>query len=110
MTFGIRLPDVDEGFGLEIRRGVAQFYETLPDNADVVLEMNRSVLEKILLGEGITDNQGVDSPHPNTPQASLIAAFQSGDAKLTTGTIEDFEKFFSYFDPLNRDPIPLTIR
>ena len=42
MTFGIRLPDVDEGFGLEIRRGVARFHESMPENADVVLEMNWS--------------------------------------------------------------------
>lgn len=110
MTFGIRLPDVDEGFGLEVRRGVAQFYDSLPDKADVVLEMNRSVLEKIILGQGEMDNQGIDPPHPETPQAGLIRAFQAGDARLLRGTPEDFKRFFSYFDPLSREPIPLTIR
>jgi len=110
MTFGIRLPDIDESYALEIRRGVAQFHESIPEDADVVLEMNRSVLEKILLGEGEIDNQGIDPPHPNTPQSALIGAFKSGDAKLTTGTLEDFQKFFSYFDPLSREPIPITIR
>jgi len=110
MTFGIRLPDVNEGFGLEIRRGIAQFHDSLPENADVVLEMNRSVLEKILLGQGEMDNQGIDPPHPDTPQAGLIAAFESGDARLLRGTLEDFKKFFSYFDPLSREPISLTIR
>jgi hypothetical protein len=110
MTFGIRLPDVKEGFGLEIRRGVAQFHGSLPENADVVLEMNRSVLENILLGQGAMDNQGIDPPHPETPQAGLIAAFKSGDARLLRGTPEDFKRFFSYFDPLSRQPIPLTIR
>jgi alkyl sulfatase BDS1-like metallo-beta-lactamase superfamily hydrolase len=110
MTFGIRLPDINEGFGLEIRRGVAQFHESLPDNADVVLEMNRSVLENILLGQGTTDNQGIDPPHPNTPQAGLIAAFQSGDARLLRGTLEDFQKFFSYFEPLSNEPISVSVR
>ncbi len=110
MTFGFRLPDVNEGFGLEIRRGIAQFHDSLPDNADVVLEMNRSVLEKIILGQGEMDNQGIDPPHPETPQAGLIRAFQAGDARLLRGTPEDFKRFFSYFDPLSREPIPLTIR
>jgi alkyl sulfatase BDS1-like metallo-beta-lactamase superfamily hydrolase len=109
MTFGIRLPDVNESFGLEIRRGIAQFHDALPENADVVLEMNRSVLEAILVGEEM-DYQGIDPPHPNTPQAKLIAAFESGDAKLTTGTPEDFKKFFSYFEPISNEPIPITIR
>jgi len=110
ITFGIRLPDVNEGFGLEIRRGVAQFHDSLPENADVVLEMNRSVLEGILLGQGEMDNQGIDPPHPDTPQSGLIAAFESGDARLVRGTPEDFKRFFSYFDPLSREPIALTIR
>jgi len=108
MTFGIRLPDVNEGFGLEIRRGIAQFHDSLPDNADVVLEMNRSVLEDILLGQ--MDNQGIDPPHPNTPQAGLIASFELGDARLVRGTPEDLKRFFSYFDPLSREPISLTVR
>jgi alkyl sulfatase BDS1-like metallo-beta-lactamase superfamily hydrolase len=108
MTFGFRLPDVNEGFGLEIRRGIAQFHDSLPENADVVLEMNRSVLEDILLGQ--MDNQGIDPPHPNTPQAGLIASFELGNARLVRGTPEDLERFFSYFDPPSREPIALTIR
>lgn len=58
MTFGIRLPDVDEGCGLEIRRGIAQFHESLPENADVVLEINRSVLEDIILGQMDSQRNG----------------------------------------------------
>ena len=108
MTFGMRLPDVDEGFGLEIRRGIAQFYESLPENADVVLEINRSVLEDIILGQVVS--QGVDPPHPNTPKGRLIASFESGDARLLRGTPEDFQRFFSYFDPISHEPISLTIR
>ena len=108
MTFGIHLPDLDESYGLEIRRGVAQFHKTLPDNADVVLELDRSTLESILLGE--VEGVGVDGVHQNTPQAALIASLQSGKARLTSGTPEDFKRFFSYFDPLSHEPIPLTIR
>ena len=96
--------------GLEIRRGVAQFHESLPDQADVVLEMDRSVLESILVGEAVLHDHGIDPPHPETPQAALIAAFQSGNARLSQGTLEDLQLFFSYFDAPSKDPVPLTIR
>ncbi len=108
MTFGVHLPDINESYGLEIRRGVAQFYDSLPENADVVLELNRTTLENILLGQ--VEGVGIDGVHPYTPQAGLIASFESGDARLVRGTPEDFARFFSYFDPLSREPIAITIR
>ena len=108
MTLGVRLPDLGEAYGLQIRRGVAQFHETLPDAVDVLLELDRSVLENILLGQ--VKGVGIDGVHPYTPQAGLIASLESGDARLARGTPEDLKKFFSYFDPLSREPIPLTIR
>ena len=108
MTLGIRLPDIDEAYGLQIRRGVVQFHETLPDNVDVLLELDRSVLENILLGQ--VEIAGKTGAHPYTPQAGLIATFESGDARLVRGTPEDFKKFFSYFDSPSQEPIPLTIR
>ncbi len=108
LTMGFRLPDINEGFGLEIRRGVAQFHETLPDDVDVLLEMDRSTLENILLGQ--VEGAGKTGAHPYTPQAGLIASFESGDARLVRGTAEDFQRFFSYFDPLSTEPIALTIR
>jgi alkyl sulfatase BDS1-like metallo-beta-lactamase superfamily hydrolase len=108
MTFGIRLPDINEGFGLEIRRGVAQFHEELPDNVDVLLEINRFVLENILLGE--VELVGKTGMHPYTPQAGLISALESGKARITRGKPEDLKRFFSYFDQPSTEPIPLTIR
>ncbi len=108
MTMGFRLPDVDEGFGLEVRRGVAQFHEFLPENADVVLEIDRSTLNSLLLRD--MDALGIDGIHAKTPQSALMAVFQSGKARLSSGTPEDFQRFFSYFDPLSREPIPLTVR
>jgi alkyl sulfatase BDS1-like metallo-beta-lactamase superfamily hydrolase len=107
MTMGFRFPDVDEVFGLEIRRGIVQFYEHMPDTANVVLEMDRATLMSLLLRE--LDLGGKTGVHPDSPQASLIALFESGDARLTTGTPEDFARFFSYFDPPSTDPIPITI-
>ncbi len=108
MTFGVRLPDVNEGYGLEIRRGVAQFHGSLPDEVDVLLELDRSTLENILLGE--VEGVGIDGVHPGTPQAALIASLDSGSARLVRGTPEDFQRFFSYFDLLSREPIALTVR
>ncbi len=108
MTMGFRLPDIDEGYGLEIRRGVAQFHNTLPEEVDVLLEMNRSTLESLLLGE--VHVAGKTGAHPASPQAALISLFESGEARLTRGTAEDLARFFSYFDPLSREPIAITIR
>ena len=110
MTFGFIHPDINEGFGLEIRRGVAQFHDSLPDQADVILEMDRSTLESILLGEVDMYNRGIDPPHIETPETALLDAFAAGKVRLSRGTLEDFTKFFSYFEPISNEPIPLTIR
>jgi len=108
MTMGFRIPDLDEGLGLEIRRGVAQFYNSLPENADVVLEIDRSTLNNLLLRD--LDALGIDGVDPELPASVLAALFQSGQARLTAGTPEDLETFLGYFDPLPSKPIPLTIR
>ncbi len=108
MTLGFRLPDVDEELGLEIRRGVAQFYNFLPADADVVLEIDRSTLNDLLLRD--MNALGIDGVDPAFPPSVLAALFQSGQARLMTGTLEDFQKFLSYFDPVASEPIPLTLR
>jgi len=108
MTMGFRFPDVDEEFGLEIRRGIVQFYESMPDGADVVLEMDRATLMGLLLGE--LDIAGKTGVHPESPQDALVALFESGDARLTRGSPEDFARFFSYFESVSTEPIPITIR
>ncbi len=107
LTMGFRFPDVDETFGLEIRRGVVQFYERMPDTPDVVLEMDRATLLGLILGE--LDFGGIDGVLPETPQAALAALFDSGDARLTKGTPEEFARFFSYFEAPNDEPIALTL-
>ncbi|TDI40785.1 MAG: hypothetical protein E2P02_16240 [Acidobacteria bacterium] len=108
MTCGFSVPDRDEGYGVEIRRGVAQFYEYLPDDADVVLQMDRSALDNLLTGN--LEAQGIDGVHAGNPQALLAALFESGNASLSKGTAEDLQRFLGYFDPINREPIPLTVR
>ena len=41
---------------------------------------------------------------------ALAALFESGDVRLTTGTPEDFVRFFSYFEPPSDEPIPITLK
>jgi alkyl sulfatase BDS1-like metallo-beta-lactamase superfamily hydrolase len=108
MTMGLRVPDVDEGYGLEIRRGVAQYHDSLPENADVVLEIDRSTLESILVGDVLA--LGIDGIDVELPQQVLPALFQSGKARLSKGSMDDLKKFLGYFDPLSKDPVPLTVR
>jgi len=108
MTMGFSFPDVGEAFGLEIRRGVAQFYEHMPENADVVLEMDRAALTGLITGE--LDLGGIDGAQLDSPQAALGALFESGAARLTTGTPEDFAKFFTYFEAPSDEPIPITLK
>lgn len=109
MTMGFRFPDVDEEFGLEIRRGIVQFTEYMPDAADVVLEMDRATLMGLLTGE-----LEIVGPHEplvlETPRDKFVALLQSGEVRLTTGSPEDFARFFSYFEPISTAPIRITVR
>ena len=66
------------------------------------------MLDNILLGQ--VEIAGKTGAHPYTPQAGLIASFESGNARLVRGKPEDLKKFFSYFDSPSQEPIPLTTR
>jgi alkyl sulfatase BDS1-like metallo-beta-lactamase superfamily hydrolase len=44
MTLGFRFPDVGEAYGIEIRRGVAQVDERLPEKPDLVLTLDKTAL------------------------------------------------------------------
>jgi alkyl sulfatase BDS1-like metallo-beta-lactamase superfamily hydrolase len=92
-TMAFRFPDVKESYGLEVRRGAAQFYERAPERADVAIEMPKKALDRILLG-----------------QSTLVRALNSGDIRITAGSRADVLKFFEYFEPAAGDPIMLTVR
>jgi alkyl sulfatase BDS1-like metallo-beta-lactamase superfamily hydrolase len=92
-TIAFHFPDVNEHYGLEIRRGVAQFHPKAPERADMVLEMPKAVLDRFLLG-----------------RITLARALNSGDMKVTAGSRDDVFKFFGYFEPSAGDPIELTVR
>ncbi len=93
MTMGINLSDISESYGLEIRRGVCQFHQLLPQKTDVTLVTTKTVLDKIVLNETTFDRGLADG-----------SISVDGNPKLV-------EQFFGYFDaPINASDIMLTIR
>ena len=91
LTMEFQIADTNEEYAIEIRRGVAQFHEYLPEKVDVKLGMSRRFLNENILNISNVKN-GVDS----------------GDIKVE-GKWTDVESFFSYFE-LEPFPIWLTIR
>lgn len=113
MTLGIKLPDVNEGFGLEIRRGVVQFHETLPAKSDVILVADRAYLNSMLVGDINITGEMATAIAEGAPAGAvaMMAAIDSGDIKVEGGTKQDVQKFFSYFDkPVDVGSINLIVR
>ena len=50
MLVGFRFPDVEEGYGIHIRRGVAEFIEGLPEDRDLTITVDSNVWREIVLG------------------------------------------------------------
>ena len=79
MVVGFRFPDVGEAYGIEIRRGVAEFKDTFPENPDVTITADSNAWREIVLG--------LRSP---------LKAFASGDVKYT-GSALDLVGFLRLF-------------
>ena len=75
LTLGFVSTDTEESCGLEIRRGVCQFHETLPDSCDATLTFKRQFLSD--WAEGVADiEEGIDSGRVElTGDRSVIAEF-----------------------------------
>ncbi len=113
LTMGIRFADVNERFGLEIRRGVVQFHETLPDGVDFTMVTDRAYLNRILVGEVPFTGDMFAAIEQGAPAAmvAIMAAIDSGDIKVEGGTEQDVQTFFSYFDePVDVGAINLIVR
>ncbi len=91
LTMGFQITEADENYAIEIRRGVAQFHEYLPEKVDVKLKMSRSFLNENILNI-LNIKNGVNS----------------GDVTVE-GKWTNVERFFNYFE-LEPFPIWLTIR
>ena len=82
LTLAVTLPDTNEVFGLEIRRGVAQFYEKMPPMADISIKLDRSLLNEALMG--------------NANQV-LAKGIEAGSFSFEKGEMKDLQAFLSYF-------------
>ena len=71
ITVGFRFPDVDEDYGIEIRRGVAEFKQSLPESPDLMITADSDVWRELVLG--------LRSP---------VKAFAAGDVKYTGSALD----------------------
>ena len=113
MTMGIHLPDVDESYGLEIRRGVVQFHPARPPIADFTLVADRAYLNQILIGEVPITGEMASAIEAGAPPAivAIMAAIDSGDIRIEGGSAKDLQRFFGYFDePVDVGAINLIVR
>ncbi len=113
LTMGIRLPDVREGYGLEIRRGIVQFHPTLPVKADFTMVADRGYLNRILVGEIPITGEMAAAIAKGAPAGvvAIMNAIDSGDIKVEGGSKQDVQNFFSYFDePVDVGSINLIVR
>jgi alkyl sulfatase BDS1-like metallo-beta-lactamase superfamily hydrolase len=107
LTMGIHLPDVDESFGLEIRRGVVQFHTKRPEMAD------REYLNRLMAGEVTITGEMQSAIAQGAPAAmvAIMSAIDSGEIRIEGGSKTDLQNFFSYFDaPVDVGAINLIVR
>jgi len=79
MVVGFRFPDVNEAYGIEVRRGVAEFVDGFPSEPDVTITADTFVWRELVLG--------VRNP---------VKAFASGDVKFD-GSALDLVAFLRLF-------------
>ena len=80
MILGIYLEDVDEGHTLEVRRAVAEYRSSFPENYDISVTSTSDIFKKIFVGE-----------------LELSDAVESGDVKVE-GNTNDLLTFTGFFD------------
>lgn len=92
MTIGFRFTDVEDDNALQVRRGVAVFHATMPEDADAVFVTTKALLDRILLG-----------------QTTLAQALGDGDLTIE-GDEDAVRRFFAVLDPPETEPIKLVVR
>jgi alkyl sulfatase BDS1-like metallo-beta-lactamase superfamily hydrolase len=92
LTLGIQLTDESQGMGLEIRGGVCQFHQRLPEENQIIIELTRPLLNRALAGS-----------------ASFVDMIEKGDIKLH-GELAEFARFLSYFESPENNSISLTLQ
>ena len=90
-SLGFEFPDLNETYGLTIRRGVCQFDVNPETGMDMVLTMTKPVFDEVQSGA-----------------ATIEGAVVKGDIRLT-GNMDDLKRFLGYFETPGADPISLTL-
>lgn len=113
MTLGFKFEDTNERYALQIRRGVCQFHNDLPEFTDIVLVSDRDYLNRMLVGDIVFTGEmltAIEGGDP-APMVAMMGALKSGDIKIEGGSVDDLKKFFSYFDPaVDVESINLIVR
>lgn len=90
-NLGFRFTDIDEGYTMELRRGVVQIHDHLRADTEIALEMTRALLNRLL-----------------TSALTLEQAIETGEVSVD-GSAEKLAAFAENFD-LEQPPIDLTVR
>ncbi len=77
---------------MEVRRGVAQVHERIPEKADLTLNLNLATMQRII-----------------ARQTTFAAALQAGEVKAE-GDVALLARFNSFFDPASTQAPGLTAR
>ena len=91
MSLGFIFTDLKQQYSLTIRRGVCQFDQSLPVDADLLISLDKKVFDQIQMG--FTD---------------FLTAIEKGEIKLK-GKSSELERFLGYFEEPGTSPISLTV-
>ena len=90
-SLGFEFPDLNETYGLTIRRGICQFDVNPENSMDMVLSMTKPVFNDVLSGK-----------------TTIESAIINGNIKLT-GDISELNRFLDYFEAPGASPVSLTL-
>ena len=91
LTLGFSFPDIGEQWALEVRRGVVQLHQGIPEGTTLKLTLDKAYLDTVMSGEN-----------------GLLKGALLGDVKVD-GSLLEIKTFLSCFD-FSDTPIALTLR
>ena len=91
LTLGFEFPDIGEQWALEVRRGVVQLHQGIPEGTPLKLTLNKTYLDTVMSGEN-----------------GLLKGVLLGDVTVD-GNLLDIKTFLGCFD-FSEAPIALTLR